>query len=147
MKKSIVSETMMILNGWDWSDIILAMSETTKSYAKCMENQFTFSQWLAKTKIPFEFSHSFLLFNLTWEIRDPKWPGESSGPPLYSNKLVWAKPADICSFIEIRINQIYRPTEVWAPLPSVRSNQPASFIFQERASQFTCFYQLSVSKW
>ena len=51
------------------------------------------------------------------------------------------------SFIEIRNNQIYRPTKVWAPLPSVRSNQPASFIFQERASQFTCFYQLLVSKW
>ena len=51
------------------------------------------------------------------------------------------------SFIEIRNNQISGPTVVWAPLPSVRSNQPASFIFQERASQFTCFYQLSVLKW
>ena len=51
------------------------------------------------------------------------------------------------SFIEIRNNQISGPTVVWAPLPSVRSNQPASFIFQERASQFTCFYQMSVLKW
>ena len=117
------------------------------------ENQFSFSQWLAKTKIPFEFSYSFLLFNLPSKKKHfnlGNWRSQVAWLVFWTSSLLeQAGMSKTCgySFIEIRNNQISRPTVVWAPLPSVRSNQPASFIFQERASQFTCFYQLSVSKW
>ena len=145
----------MILNGWDWYVIILANSETTKSYAKaCMENQFSFSRWLAKTKNPFEFSYSFLHFYLPSQKKKHfnlgNWRSQVAWLVFWtSSSLEQAGMSKTCgySFIEIRNNQISGPTVVWAPLPSVRSNQPASFIFQERASQFTCFYQMSVLKW
>ena len=153
-EKGIFLETLIILRGWDWSDIILAISETTKSYAKaCMENQFLFSQWLAKTKLPIEFSCSFLLFNLPSQKKHfnlGNWRSQVAWLVFWTSSLLeQAGMSKTCgySFIGIRNNQISRPTVVWAPLPSVRSNQPASFIFQERASQFTCFYQLSVLKW